>query len=176
MITRRNLLAGAALAAPIALALRPALASDKKESKASEKPQFLFVQNAHGVHYADGVLTLKEVNPLTILFSDRPERLAGHMTTADFVPFWSEGGNSFESDPPNATLSVLEGEGVGDAVVELHNPRLEGKDLSYNVKVLEGKLPARGGAASLFIDIIGMPLTPISFAGARRRMWRRRMY
>jgi len=34
-------------------------------------------------------------------------------------------------------------------------------------------LPAEGGLASLFIDIIGMPLTPLSFAGARRRMWRR---
>jgi hypothetical protein len=41
------------------------------------------------------------------------------------------------------------------------------------VKILEGKIPASAGPASLFIDIIGMPLTPVSFAGARRRMWRR---
>jgi len=177
MTTRRNFIAGAALAAPIALALRPAHGAGPTETKGSEKPQFLFVQSAHGVSYSDGVLTLKGVSPLTILFSDRPERLAGHMTTASFVPFWSdEGGDSFESDPPNATLSVLEGEEVGDAVVELHNPRLEGEDLSYNVKVLEGRVPASAGAASLFIDIIGMPLTPVSFAGARRRVWRRRVY
>jgi len=176
MISRRALIAGAALAAPIALALRPAGAAERKGSKDAEKPQFLFVQNAHGVSYADGVLTLVGVSPLTILFSDRPERLAGHMTTASFVPFWSEGGNSFESDPPNATLSVLEGEEAGDAVVELRNPRLVGEDLSYNVRVLEGRVPASGGAASLFIDIIGMPLTPLSFAGANRRMWRRRFY
>jgi hypothetical protein len=28
--------------------------------------------------------------------------------------------------------------------------------------------------APLFIDIIGRPITPASFAGANRRMWRRR--
>jgi hypothetical protein len=41
---------------------------------------------------------------------------------------------------------------------------------------LEGKLPPEGGLASLFIDIIGMPLTPLSYAGARRRMWRRAVF
>jgi len=176
MISRRALIAGAALAVPIAAALRPASATEKKESKGSEKAQFLFVQSARGVSYADDVLTLKGVNPVTILFSDRPERLAGHMTTESFVPFWSEGGDSFELDPPNATLSVLEGDEVGDAVVVLHDPRLEGEDLTYRVTVLEGKVPASAGASSLFIDIIGMPLTPVSFAGARRRMWRRAVY
>ncbi len=176
MTTRRALIAGAALAAPIALALRPALGSGKKGAEGSDRPEFLFVQSARSVTYKDEVLTLKGVSPLTILFSDRPERLAGHMTTASFVPFWSNGDNSFASDPPNATLSVLDGEEVGDSVVELRDPRLEGEDLSYQVRILEGKVPASAGAASLFIDIIGMPLTPVSFAGARRRMWRRRVY
>lgn len=59
-------------------------------------------------------------------------------------------------------------------VLTLHDPRLEGRDLSYRVDVLEGQPPATGGAASLFIDIIGRPITPVSFAGAGRRMWRRR--
>ena len=122
----------------------------------------------------DGMLTLKGVNPITILFSDRPERLAGHMATDDFVPFWSEGENSFQSNPPNADLAILEGSEMDNVVVTLHEPRLEGGDLSYRVDLLEGQLPASGGAASLFIDVIGMPLTPVSFAGRRRRVWRRR--
>lgn len=58
----------------------------------------------------------------------------------------------------------------------LSNPQLARRDLSYEVEVLEGTPPASAGAASLFIDIIGMPLTPISFAGAGRRMWRRSVY
>ena len=178
MTTRRELLANAALLAPLALALRPAGAAEhtRKEAKHADKPQFLFVQSAQGVEYADGRLTLKGINPITVLFSDRPERLAGHMKTANFVPFWGEGADSFKSDPPNATLSVLEGAEMANVVVELSEPRLAGGDLSYAVKVLEGQPPASGGAASLFIDIIGMPLTPVSFAGADRRMWRRAVY
>lgn len=178
MTTRRHLIAGAALLMPLALTLKTAQATEhkRKEGEASSKPQFLFVQNAEGVSYADGRLTLKGINPITILFSDRPERLAGHMTTASFVPFWNQGADSFKSDPPNATLSMLEGNDMDSAVVVLRNPQLAGRDLSYEVEVLEGKLPASGGAASLFIDIIGMPLTPVSFAGADRRMWRRAAY
>jgi hypothetical protein len=176
MTSRRDLLAAAALLAPIALVTRSAQASEKEhhESKAKHnKADFLFVQNATGVTYADGKLTLMGVNPATVMFSDRPERIAGHMTTARFVPFWSEGSDSFVKDPPNATLSFLDDKTLDDAVVELRDPVLAGNDLSYQVKLLEGTIPANAGAASLFIDIIGMPLTPLSYAGVRRRAWRR---
>jgi len=176
MTTRREILAAAALLGPAALTMKVALATEGQKpqgGEAAKMADFLFVQNARGVVYADGKLTLKGVNPVTVMFSDRPERVAGHMTTARFVPFWSEGKDSFLKDPPNATLSFLEGKDMADAVVVLHDPALKGEDLSYEVKILEGQIPASAGAVSLFIDIIGMPLTPISFAGARRRMWRR---
>lgn len=62
---------------------------------------------------------------------------------------------------------------MDNVVVTLREPRLEGSELSYRVDVLEGEIPARGGASSLFIDIIGRPITPVSFAGAGRRAWRR---
>jgi hypothetical protein len=171
MTTRRELLTAAALLGPLSLAMRPTKAAEGQS--ATSMADFLFVQNARGVTYADGKLTLKGVSPATVMFSDRPERIAGHMTTARFVPFWSEGKDSFLKDPPNATVSFLEDETLADAVVELQDPVLEGDDLSYRVKILEGEIPASAGLASLFIDIIGMPLTPLSFAGARRRMWRR---
>jgi hypothetical protein len=174
--TRRELLAAAALITPLALGLAVSEAAEghKKEGhEAPKKADFLFVQNARGVTYADGKLTLKGVNPATVMFSDRPERLATHMTTAKFVPFWGEGKDSFLKDPPNATLAFLEGEDLADVVVTLRDPVLTGDDLSYQVKILEGKIPASAGPASLFIDIIGMPLTPVSYAGAARRAWRR---
>ena len=56
-----------------------------------------------------------------------------------------------------------------DAVVVLKNPKLEGDRLTFDVDVLEGDLAGADGAASLFIDIIGRPLTPMSFAGVARR-------
>ena len=146
-------------------------------SSADNKPlktvQVLFVQNAAGLSFVDGKLTLHNIDPLMICFSDRPERLAGHMPTKDLVPMWSEGKDSFLKDPPNATLSILQGRDVSSSVVTLRNPQLSGNDLTYDVAVLEGKIPSTAEACSLFIDIIGCPLTPMSYAGvARRTAWR----
>lgn len=179
MTTRRELLTAAALLAPMAFALKSAQAAEedhKEDPEAGKMADFLFVQNAKGITYADGRLTLNGVSPATVLFSDRPERIAGHMATARFVPFWGEGKDSFLKDPPNATLSFLDDQSLADAVVELRDPVLAGDALSYQVTVLEGEIPSSAGLASLFIDIIGMPLTPLSFAGARRRMWRRAVF
>ena len=141
--------------------------------KQSKNVDVLFVQNAKNVTMEKGKLVLRGVNPVTVCFTDRPARLAGHMPTSKFVPLWSQGKDSFLKDNPNATLSVFQGDKVSDFVVELSNPRLSGNDLSYDVKVLEGTLLAKGGACALFIDIIGMPRTPFSFAGAARRGFRR---
>jgi hypothetical protein len=41
-------------------------------------------------------------------------------------------------------------------VVVISNPKVDGADLVYNYKVIEGTLPAGGGATSLFIDWIGV--------------------
>jgi hypothetical protein len=134
--------------------------------------QVLFVQNAEAVVFGKGTLTLKGVSPMTVFFSDRPVRVAGHFNTKDeFVPLWDEGKDSFLKDPPNATVSMYEKgrEQLTDVVVKLSKPRLAGKDLTYDIKVIEGKAPPKGGACSVFIDIIGLPFTPLSFAGVARR-------
>ena len=34
-------------------------------------------------------------------------------------------------------------------------------------------MPAKGADVSVFIDVIGMPLMPLSYAGAARRTYRR---
>lgn len=44
------------------------------------------------------------MNPATVTFSGHQECIAGQMSTARFVPFWSEGSDSFLRDPPYATL------------------------------------------------------------------------
>lgn len=141
--------------------------------KQSGNVDVLFVQNAKGVTFKEGKLVLQGVNPVTVCFTDRPARLAGHMQTSKFVPLWSRGKDSFLKDNPNATLSVFSGDNVSDLVVELSNPQLSGNDLTYDARILEGAAPANGGACALFIDIIGMPATPMSYAGVARRSFRR---
>ena len=121
-------------------------------------------------------LTLEGVSPVTLFFTDRPERIAGNMKTATFVPFWSKGKDSFLSDPPNADVSVLEGEQLRQVVAVLRDPVLQGDSLIYTVKVLQGEMPPKAADVSVFIDIIGMPLTPLSYAGVARRSYRRAFY
>ena len=68
---------------------------------------------------------------------------------------WGQGPDSFASNPPNATLSVFSEEGPENAVVVLQDPKLDGDNLRYAVKVLDGKLPPRIGESTLFIDVRG---------------------
>jgi hypothetical protein len=141
-----------------------------------ETEESMFVQTAQGIERIDGTLTLQGVTPSTLYFSDRPERVVGHMTTADFVDLWAIGDNSFETDPPNAVLSFLEpGDEVPeDAVIVLKQPTLDaGSDLTYSIEVLEGTVPAQSGPVTLFIDPFGRPLSPVSVCGIRRRSRRR---
>ena len=70
-------------------------------------PQFLFVQTAKNVAFKDGVLTLQDVSPVTAFFSERPERIVGHVRNNLFLKQWTEGKNSFKNDPPNAALSIF---------------------------------------------------------------------
>jgi len=113
----------------------------------------MFVQTAQGITSDGTTLTLKEVTPSTLYFSDRPKRIVGHMTTADFVDIWAEGDNSFQDDPPNAVLAFLEpGDNAPeDAVVVIQHPRLEDGNLPYGVNALEGSLPTQAGPLTLFI-------------------------
>ncbi len=135
--------------------------------------ELLFVQSAHAVSLANGVPTLKGVNPSTIFLSDRPERIVGHEPTEDFVAEWAVGDNSFVANPPNAALSILAGSEPQEIILELMSPRLEKADLIYDVKVLDGKQTAAGDAVSLFIDPLGRPMSPTSVAGTHRRRRRR---
>ena len=135
----------------------------------------MFVQTAQSITSDGATLTLTGVTPSTLYFSDRPQRVVGHMATSDFVELWDEGANSFKDDPPNAVLAFLRpGDEVPeDAVVVIREPRLEDSRLSYSIEALEGTIPRQTGPVTLFIDPFGRPLSPVSVCGVRRRERRR---
>lgn len=81
--------------------------------------------------------------------------------------------DSFKSNPPNADTSIIDGADLKQIIVELQTPVLKGDDLSYTAKILNGDMPASGADVSVFIDIIGRPWTPVSYAGVARRTYRR---
>lgn len=161
-------LSGFAQTVPTQGAVRPiGVASNAKP----EIVPSLIVLNARGATLQGSTLTLQGVASNAIIFADRPVRSAGHALTAHLLEEWGTGTDSFAKDPPNATVSVLskDASSTKDAVVVLTSPKLEGDNLTFNVKVLEGDLGGVDGPAAVFIDIIGLPFTPLSFAGVARR-------
>ena len=164
-----KVLAATSVAAAVASCSR----KSEETAKEDHEVEFLMVQNAEAVTLTNGVLSMKGIAPDTLYFSDRPDRIVGRVTTREFVDHWSKGTESFEADPPNAVLSILQGSLPQDVVVILREPRFDGNTLSYTTEVLDGEPEVEGGASALFIDMIGRPLTPLSIAGGRRRVRRR---
>jgi hypothetical protein len=156
MISTRSFLRTVALVAaalPSSTLLSAAHAAD-------DKVQLMFVQAAESLKADGQTLRLVNVSPQTIYFSDRPKRVAGHVTMPTYMQEWTAaaGPNNFATDPPNATLSVYEAGQDSNtlAVVKISQPVVEGKDIVYRYKLIEGKVPTAGGATSLFIDWIGV--------------------
>lgn len=144
--------------------------------KTLEDIQALFAQTAREMTSAGDKVTFHGASPATLYFSDRPQRVVGHLATKKFVEELGEGENSFAEDPPNAVISFVEkgDESPEDAIVVLKDPHLEGDKLTYTVDMLEGSLPVKGELVSVFIDPFGRPLSPVSLAGMNRRARRRR--
>lgn len=136
---------------------------------ASEVVELLYVQNSHDVRIEKDILTLKQIGATTIYFSDRPKRIAGHMSTEDFVAEWDKGEKSFATNPPNATISIFTEDKIIDIVVTLKDPRLAGDNLIYTIDVLLEENDPVSGQCTVFIDPIGRPASPTSVAGVHRR-------
>ena len=141
----------------------------------SHEPAYLLVQSSQGFEFDGDRLTIHGTSPTTIFFSDRPDRIAGHIPLETAYAWGRTGDDSFVVDPPNATLSILEAGEMANVVVTMSDAVIQGNSISFAVDILEGELPARGGPNTLFIDVIGRPLTPLSAAGVHRRTRRRSM-
>jgi hypothetical protein len=136
-----------------------------------EELDAMFVQTATAMEHVVGGVILRGVAPSTLFFSDRPQRVVGHLATADFVDLWGAGEDSFAAYPPNAVLAFLRQDAVTPegVVVAIRDPVLRGDELTYRATVLEGTLPAWVMGCTLFIDTFGRPLTLDSVVGLRRR-------
>ena len=160
--------------AALLLAATVATAQTPKVIGTPQQPQIvpsMIVINAQGARIANQKLVLDGVSPNAIVFADRPVRAAGHALTAQLLEEWSDSSpDSFAKDPPNATISVMsKAQGkVVDAVVVLKAPKLEGERLTFDVAVLEGDLGQADGPATLFIDIIDLP---VARRTAHRSAW-----
>ena len=164
----------AALGALLLLSASTSAQTQPKTIGRAQQPQIvpsMIVINAQGAKIANQKLVLDGVSPNAIVFADRPVRAAGHALTAHLLEEWSDSSaDSFAKDPPNATISVMSKEKgkVKDAVVVLKSPKLEGDRLTFDIAVLEGELDKADGPATLFIDIIDLP---VARRTAHRSAW-----
>jgi hypothetical protein len=102
-----------------------------------------FVPRADGDGYT---LTLEDGTGQVVYFSDRPDRVVGTLTDAQFVD-----GRAFDpSDPPNAAIVTKLDAGEDILVVELTDPAHDeaSGSVSYTVRVLDGQ-PESAALASL---------------------------
>ena len=115
---------------------------------------YLFVQQAGSLTYADGKLTLADLAPSTLFFTDRPERKAGNISNEEFAALWSEeSGNGFKADPPNAAIAIAGDAAADPVVVELLSANLSGADLTFSIRAVSGELPADAKDVAMFVDL-----------------------
>lgn len=178
-LSRRTALAAAALAGfgGAALANRGVAAHDgTPHPEESENATFLFVQSGFTSGILDqateGVqswmLTLQGAPAQTVFFSDRPARVAGAISTQQFL----ETLDFSADDPPNAALVIGTEAGADVVILELTEPVYDpaAATLTYITKILDidvlettgygfeknplgaDAYPPEFGPASLFID------------------------
>lgn len=148
-------------------------------TEGAERLEEMFVQLALGSRLSGDRLTLTGMSSSTLYFSDRPERVVGHLTPEQFVEIWFEDrDDGFAADPPNAVFSYRSRSGhdpggLDDAVLALRDVELGEDSITYDVDILSGTIPPSTAECSLFIDPLVSPLPPLSVLGARRLDGRR---
>ena len=114
-----SLLAGIGVLILTVLLVGTAVLADRNNAPQSE---WLMVMEAERAEFAEATngnhtLTLTDVYPVTLAFTDRPERTAQTWDTTVVLDYW---GSEFDGDPPNAAVTA---DGVG-VVVTLSDPRV----------------------------------------------------
>lgn len=135
--------------------------------------EYFAVEADHGTlakHDGRLVLTLRDVDRDATLVSERPEPVTGTVPVRQLVDRWDREG--LTDEPPNAVVTVLEGNGAGAAsAFELSDPSYEDGDVSFVVEAVDSldeqpvapdvqevategteAVPEEFGSASLLVD------------------------
>jgi len=135
----------------------------------------LFVIRARSMSFDGSRMVLHGTDPNITYFCDRPVRTAGHLTIDALREIVTKGKNNFLENPPNAAVSIFGADSdITDVVVVLPSaPEVKGDEFDFEVRLIQGQLPSSGGAVVLFVDPIGVPVSPTSVRGVTRRRARR---
>lgn len=96
-------------------------------------------------------------------FTDRPYRKFTYLNLEDFLMLWADtGGDTFQSDPPNAVLTWFEDDGAHEVEIEILSvvQSEHGKAINYEFRLLSDakfSAPRNAVGVSLFIDDFFLP-------------------
>lgn len=133
------------------------------------QPQWLFSlsgESAEFVPNGDGtyLMTVNAPDTEMIAFTDRPVRKATVIDTGAFIAEWIQPGNSFDTDPPNATVTDhdMAGDPARNIALTLSDPQRTDGQLVFTVTPLgeagENEALLQAGidrSVSIFIDPCG---------------------
>lgn len=113
------------------------------------KVETLFVQKGETASYRDGILMINRTSA-HIFFVDKSRKISGHIRNEEFFKRWIES----KKENPSATISFYRKNGTPEiALVTLSNPKIgKHRAITYNVKILSGKIPEIISEPALFID------------------------
>ena len=118
----------------------------------SKNPEYLFIITGNTGTFGDGKLTLNGT-PIISFYAMATKREVGHFLVGTFIEMWEKNSSAYKADPPNGTISVFDEKGSLGAVIEVSNPESTLNSITFDARVLEGKLPATFNASSFFLKL-----------------------
>ena len=116
--------------------------------------RWLFTQTAANATSNNGTLNI-ETQEDVFAFTDRPDRLAGHLPFENFTMLWSHNNSTFAEDPPNAVLTWMSENGsMAYAEIILTDAKVdEDGFIEYDyIHETGDSIPSNLSDTSLFID------------------------
>ncbi len=118
----------------------------------SKNLRYLFIITGDTGTFKDGKLTLNGTPIVTFTYLGTT-REVGHFLVDTFVEMWDKNPSTYNTNPPSGTLSVLDKKGHANSVIAVSNPVSTLNSITFDARVLEGKLPASFNASSLFLKL-----------------------
>jgi hypothetical protein len=121
-----------------------------------------YVQVAGRAVFDGSSLTLLELAPATVFFTERPGIAVGYLPTGPFLDRWYAEVSGARTRAVSAVLSFLDPDvaRAPETGLLVSLPRIRGTGVEYQARVVVGDLPFTAGACVLFINPPVAPATP----------------
>ncbi|MEM7009761.1 MAG: hypothetical protein AAF462_11570 [Thermodesulfobacteriota bacterium] len=118
-----------------------------------ETLKYLFIIQGDSGTFKNSKLDINGV-PIVSFYYLGTVRETGHFLVSTFSQVWHKNSASFKSDPPSGTLTVVDGKDSVGSVIQVSDILTGLNSITFDTKVLEGRVPEEFGASSFFLELI----------------------